>query len=155
MIKKKTKQPNRSRKAPTRTVVRRRGGIQSGGKMSRFEFLTGDVNWKDYGGKWYRRIDPHMYYLIEFINFLDATNELYDGKYKYVVTGEFIDLTPGSPWHKQIPNALSCYGESAETVTSELQILEAVHGYMGGDKEFLLTGNNADQMVADAKRRLS
>jgi hypothetical protein len=122
--------------------------------MSTYQFLTGDVNWKDYGGIWYRRIDPHMYYLIEFINFEDATGELLDGKYKYIVEGKFIDLTPGSPWHKQIPNALRCVGESIDRVTDELQLLEAVNGYMGGDKEFELYGNNAEQLVADAKRRL-
>jgi hypothetical protein len=95
-----------------------------------------------------------MYYVIEFINFLDATNELYDGKYKYVVTGEFVDLTPGSPWHKQIPNALAVVGETPGSVASELQLLEAVHIYMGGDKKFELFGNNADQLLAEAKRRL-
>jgi hypothetical protein len=141
-------------KSRKRIAIRRRGIASPETKMMRYEFLSGDVNWRTYGGKWYRRIDPHMYYVIEFINFLDATNELYDGKYKYVVTGEFVDLTPGSPWHKQIPNALAVVGETPGSVASELQLLEAVHIYMGGDKEFELFGNNADQLLAEAKRRL-
>lgn len=146
MIKKTIKPKTRKR-----TITRRRGIAVPSGKMQRFEFLTGDVNWKDYGGVWYRRIDPHIYYLIEFINFPNATGELYNGN-KYVVTGEIIDLNPGTPWYKEIPNATRSYDISD---TNELLTLEAVHGYMGGDREFAISGNNAEQLLADAKRRLS
>lgn len=138
-------------KTRKRVITRRRGGSTPQGRMQRFEFLTGDVNWKDYGGIWYRRTEPHIYYLIEFINFPNATGELYNGN-KYVVTGEIIDLNSGTPWYREIPNATRSYDISD---SNELQVLEAVHGYMGGDREFVLTGNNADQLLADAKRRLS
>lgn len=142
------------KKSATKTAKKR--GIRSyKTDMRRFETLTGDVNWREYGAVWYRRTEPHIYYLIEFINFLDATNELYNGKYKYVVTGSVIDLSPGSAWHNQIQHALPVVGKTISGVRNELEILDAVNIYMGGDNIFTLYGNNADQLMREAKQRLS
>ena len=120
--------------------------------MGRFEFLTGDVNWKDYGGKWYRRTGDHEYYVIEFINWEDATGEPHP-QGKYCVEVSSVDLSSGSAWSRNIPNALRCCGISRPH--NEVEVLEAVHCYMGGDRDLLSFGNNADRLLADAKRRYS
>jgi len=142
-----------ARKAPVHRVQKKpRKVVAPKPVMKNFEFLSGDLDWKDYGGKWYRHIGDDAYYLIEFINWPDATGELYHG-HKYVVIGKVIDLKPGSPWHREIPGALRCCGLTRKQATDEM-ILDAVDCSMGGDDIFLLHGNNANQLLADAKRRL-
>jgi len=40
-----------------------------------FEFLTGDVNWEDYGGKWFRRLSPQRFQVVEILCWEEATGE--------------------------------------------------------------------------------
>lgn len=75
-----------------------------------FEFLVGDVNWEDYGGKW---ISPKLnngdfdYWLVlEFINWLDATGELYDD-HEFLV--ELSAVSPEEAGDK-LDDAYSCNG---------------------------------------------
>ena len=148
MVIKSVKKPKITRKKPIKVSKRVV-------KSKNFQFLTGDVNWKDYGGKWFREIDPHEYYIIEFINWENATGEEFNHGNRYYVEGRLIDLSPGSSWHKNIKNALESYGiEKGEELT-EIMILEAVDGYMGGDRVYEELGNNAEKLLADCKRRMS
>ena len=45
--------------------------------MKKWVFLTGDVNWKQFGAKWFKidSYDDNYCYVIEIINFEDATGE--------------------------------------------------------------------------------
>lgn len=148
MTTKLVRKPKTIRKKPVK--VSRRVGTK------KFEFLTGDVDWKDYGGKWFRMLDPHVYYVIEFINWEDATGkERHPSGNKYYVQCNVIDLSPGSPWHKQIPNALKSAGWEHEKNIDEVMVLEAVEQYMGGDREYEKLGNNAEKLLADCKRAMS
>jgi hypothetical protein len=38
-----------------------------------FKWLTGDVNYTDHGGKWYRKVGPRNYHVIELMNWRDVT----------------------------------------------------------------------------------
>jgi hypothetical protein len=40
-------------KSRKRIAIRRRGIASPETKMMRYEVLSGDVNWRTYGGKWY------------------------------------------------------------------------------------------------------
>ena len=142
-------------------------------EMKSFRWLSGDVNWVNYGGKWYKRVEVsrfvdriwkvrlNSYHIIEFINFEDATGELYYGKYPYTIEVSYIDLA-FTPWHSQIGSALKCVGEEkyipnlisgkAEMMfKSDLPILEAVHCYMGGDRVWNDYGKNAYELLESAK----
>ncbi len=44
-------------------------------KFGSFTFLTGDMNYTDYGGKWYRKVAPGRYHVIELMNWADAVGE--------------------------------------------------------------------------------
>ena len=58
--------------------------------MTGWAFLTGDVNYKDYGGKWYRQVGDGLYHVIELINMVDAFGD--DVDFTYMVTLQEIDV---------------------------------------------------------------
>jgi hypothetical protein len=120
-------------------------------KTRGFKVLSGDVNWKEYGCTWYRSLGDGTYYILEFINFEDATGSLYNGN-KYCVRGSSIDLSPGGWSHDKISAALKCIG-SPKTRNPQV-ILDAIYCYSGGDMEFQIFGNNANELLAEGKRRL-
>jgi hypothetical protein len=122
-------------------------------EMKKYKFLSGDVNWKDYGGKWYRSLGDHIYFVVEFINFEDATGDLVDGN-KYAVIGASLDLTPGGCFADHFNSALDTLGWTMKSIDNELQLLEALYVYRGGDHEMTLRGNNADKLLAEVKRNL-
>ena len=124
-----------------------------------WKFLTGDVNHRKYGGIWYKPTDEKKvgiditmggkrfvvpvcsYYILEMVNFPDATGEKIAGK-TYYGSVSSIDLT-NEAWRQNIVRALDCYGwnNPGEPLTEQM-ILESVYGYMGGDKETERTSNN-------------
>jgi hypothetical protein len=134
-----------------------------------YHFLAGDVNHRQYGGTWYKKlgnsncdIDITMngkrfvvpvsdYHVLEMINFPDATGEQYQG-HNYVGTVSYIDLCCEA-WRKNIIRALDCCGWIDEnTPLTETMILEAVHSYMGGDKERVDSSNNYYELLSELKR---
>ena len=48
---------------------------------NKWEFLTGDCNYKEYGGKWYKEVNNRCYHVIELINMHEATGEENQPKY--------------------------------------------------------------------------
>ncbi len=54
---------------------------------------TGDVSPEDYGGKWYRRVAPGTYQVIELTNMDDACGRDNEGHDPYVVELSLVDLT--------------------------------------------------------------
>lgn len=114
-----------------------------------FQFLVGDLNWQEYGGKW---ISPELnngdwpYWLvIEFINFLDATGELLDGK-EYVV--EISAVSPEAAGKEQLQRALDCYGW--DNAPSKIMEVEALHGYGIAAHLWQASGNDADILLRNA-----
>ncbi len=137
-------------------------------EMKRYEFLTGDVNHRLYGGMWYKRLNNSNcdidittngkryvvpvsdYNLIETINFPEATNEKIDGK-NYYGQIVYIDLC-NEAWRKNILPALDCIGWNGKNEPlTETLILDAIMCYMSGDREFERTSNNYYEMLRELK----
>lgn len=121
-----------------------------------FQFLTGDVNWQEYGGKW---VSPRLnngdwdYWLvIEFINFLDATGEMIDGL-PFVI--EIAAVSPDAAGYDNVIQALESYGWSDQVEEKDdldpLLIVESLHGYGIAAHLWSAQGDDADIMLDMAK----
>jgi hypothetical protein len=136
----------------------------------KWQFLTGDVNWRDYGGKWYRvvdhsnKVDPkwhaplNAYHVLEFYNLEEATGDYNKKQGKYLVKVDLIDLGYDA-WRDRIPDALKTSGTSTGNLMKmtmqqrELHILEAMTYYSGGDRVYNTIGNNARKVMSAAMAR--
>jgi len=79
--------------------------------MTKWHFLTGDVNWSTYSGSWYRHISGRQYHVIELINLIDAMGD--DAECTYDVSLKLIDLDTVP--EKELDDALSSMGLDDET----------------------------------------
>ena len=127
--------------------------------MEKWVFLTGDVNWKQFGAKWFKinNYNDDYCYVIEIINFEDATGEKIkiDGvEYRYVGYLYTVLLDNESA----IKSALDSYGVTLEDL-KELtkkqkvkRIAETISSYgYPLDRECELYSNNADILLAELK----
>jgi len=140
----------------------------------KWHFLSGDMNWRLYGGQWYRMVDQsktmdpkwkcplNAYHVIEFHN---LEEEVGKGRYdeekgKYVAVCDSIDLSYEA-WREKIPAALKCGGHFTSLmklmkmpmIQRELLILEDMVGYSGGDRVYSMYGKNAREVLAEVMAR--
>ncbi len=127
--------------------------------MKKWVFLTGDVNWKQFGAKWFKidNYNDDYCYVIEIINFEDATGEKIkvDGvEYRYVGYLYTVLLDNESA----IKSALDLYGETLEDLKKLTKkqrikhIAEAISSYgYPIDRECELYSNNADILLTELK----
>ena len=127
--------------------------------MKKWVFLTSDVNWKQFGAKWFKinSYDDDYCYVIEIINFEDATGEkikVDDKEYTYVGLLYTVLLDNESA----IKSALDSYGETLEDLKGLTKkqrikrIAEAISSYgYPLDRECELYSNNADTLLAELK----
>ena len=127
--------------------------------MQKWVFLTGDVNWKQYGAKWFKieNYNDDYCYVIEIINFEDSTGEkikVDDKEYTYVGLLYTVLLDNESA----IKSALDSYGVTLEELKGLTKkqrikhIADAISSYgypMDRDEE--LYSNNADTLLAELK----
>ena len=97
----------------------------------------------------YKRIGKKEYEIIEEID----VSYLDDFKEKYLFQKQYIDLNCDA-WKSQIDYALDCCGWiKKDQKPTELQILEAVYRYMGGDPcgygDGSISGNNRKEVLRD------
>jgi hypothetical protein len=112
--------------------------------MSKFCFLTGDVNYLDYGGKWYRKVSPTRFHIIELLNMWDATGDTNQEKY-------YVSLCEVDTTSSQLKVAYECSGvESSEA--SELEKAGALHDYGAVAPLNTWAGSNANKLISQAKR---
>ena len=118
----------------------------------KLKFLTGDINWREYGAKW---ISPRQhngdwpYWLVvEFINLEDATGELYEGN-KYAVT--ISAISPEAAGLDNLHKAAECCGvdEIPEDDETKVQLLSdyGVQAQLG-----VFDGNNATKLMKQARK---
>ncbi len=112
------------------------------GISSVFRFLTGDVNWVDYGGKWYRKVADTRYHVIDLTNMWDATGD--ESSPKYNVSMLEVDIT--SP---QLKNAMSGYDEDLQD--NELVKVDALATYGAGAPLWTEYGSNYKKLLAEAR----
>ncbi len=127
--------------------------------MQKWVFLTGDVNWKQFGAKWFKidSYDDDYCYVIEIINFEDATGEKIkdeNGEYTYVGLLYTVLLDNESA----IKSALETYGETLEDLKGLTKkqrvkrIAEAISSYgYPMDRDCEICSNNADTLLAELK----
>lgn len=115
-----------------------------------FKFLVGDVNWKDYGGKWYKPVaGTTRYHIIEFTNMDEACGRDNDGCPPYVVELSEVDTD-----NDQLEDAMRCCGfDDAEYQRDSPAAAEALHSY-GAKSPLWESGatGNAFKALAAAKR---
>jgi hypothetical protein len=127
--------------------------------MEKWVFLTGDVNWRQYGAKWFKidNYNDDYCYVIEIINFEDATGEKIkiDGvEYRYAGMLYTVLLDNQSA----IKSALETYGETISDIVGLSRVKRVQHiaevlssyGYPV-DQEYIGYSNNADTLLAELK----
>lgn len=116
--------------------------------MSKFHFLTGDINFTLYGGKWYRKVSGTCYHVIELINMWEATGE--EDQNKYHVSLAEIELQ-NIPTHEIESAWASCGWDESRKPENALQVVEAVHDYGCYAPMGNYNGNNYKNLLKQAK----
>lgn len=117
----------------------------------RFTFLTGDVNWLDYGGKWISQVlnngEFDFWLVRELVNMEDACGNTSNGKYlctlSVVSPSEFKDFDAAfrsCGWEDMTPENLS-----------DKDKVEIIHSYSGGSQEWSDYGSNYKKLFQQCK----
>lgn len=126
-----------------------------------FKFLTGDVNFTDYGGKWCKRIAARRYLVIELLNWEDSIGSDAAGMPTYNVTLSEIDLdsTDVRGPLRSCGYVLASDGsiiqeyDGSEVCSREhtdLCLVEACHGYGARSQLSDASGNNYRSLIRAA-----
>lgn len=114
-------------------------------ELNGYEFLSGDLDWRQYGAKWYKyHPGDDWATVIELVNMRDAVDEHYPQK--YMVTVQSVGWSDG----KELRRALETIGEEHQKNPSVGMKIEAMHAYGGNDLISDDYGNNAKEMVEAA-----
>lgn len=116
--------------------------------MKVFRFLTGDVDWKVYGAKWYKRIAPGIYHIIELANMKENLGD--EATYTYYVTLHEVNLNIVNK--ERISEALSCCGVFGDREEPhELEVIDALDSYGITAPLAEWSGNNYKKLLKAAK----
>ncbi len=120
----------------------------------RLKFLTGDVNWKKYGGQFVTKKlsnGEFDYWLVaDFMNFHDATGAYDNDKYVVIISV----VSPQEAGKENIKEAKESYGLEDEKI-GDLFLVEILHSYGIKSNVWQCTGNNADKLMKKARKELS
>jgi hypothetical protein len=122
----------------------------------RFTFLTGDVNWIDYGGKWISQKltngEFDYWLVLELINMNDACGRDNEGQPKYTV-----ELCAVSPTQAagELDKALESDGmdRTNENASNPVFQVECLHSYGVSAHLWSGNGNNAHKLIREAKHK--
>jgi hypothetical protein len=124
----------------------------------RFKFLTGDVNWMDYGGKWVSNKlnngEFDYWLVIELINMDDACGRDNKGQPKYCV--ELCAVSPSQAGENLNAAIRSC-GYAPEDNNGKimevtpLMAVEMLHSYGTSGHLWSSQGNNAHRLLREAR----
>jgi len=117
-----------------------------------WKWLTGDVNFTDYGGSWYRKIDDLRYHVIRLDNWEDMAGAD-ASEYTYNVTLSEVNLGDAD----QLQAAMKSCGWEDGTddygnPLPDLAKVDAMHGFGARAHLGEWNGNNYRKMLAEAKR---
>ena len=122
--------------------------------MVRFKFLTGDVNYTTYGGKWISNPqhngDFTYYFVIELMNWAEMVGERDAPEDTYNVCLSVV--SPEQAGEENMQAAYSCMGIEDMPVSPEMQV-EALHGYTGGVTVWQENGDNWKSLMKQAKKQ--
>ena len=131
-------------------------------KKFRFRFLTGDVNFTDYGGKWWRSVGDRRFHVLELSNMDDLCGKDNAGQPPYLLELTEVDLDTADlegalrscgfvqrdgAIVNEYDGAIVAEGKDVDAV-----LVEAVHGY--GQKAPLhsVASRNWRRAFAEARR---
>ncbi len=120
----------------------------------RFQFLTGDVDWKSYGGKWISKKlnngDFDYWLVLDFINMEEATGEtIPDGKYVVSIQA----VSPQEAGDKNLKSAFECIGVYPGEGATDLQKVLALAEYGVYAVLWSKSGNNYKKLLKEARYR--
>ena len=111
----------------------------------KFHWLTGDVNFREYGGTWVRRDDDTNFTIIEMVNMEDATGDISNGKYLAIVSEIYID----DPVRNA--EALKGCGWTLQEAMEDIRLLIEAHSSYGSNTIGSRYGNNFYALLKWAK----
>lgn len=126
-----------------------------------FKFLTGDMNFTDYGGKWCKRVGPRRYHVIELINWSEAGDGAVAEYGRYNVTLREVDLTAidcaeslrSCGWELASDGSI-IEEHGGDTVCdaagADLALVECCHGYGAAAPLTDASGNNYRALIRAA-----
>lgn len=121
----------------------------------KFRFLTGDVNWLAYGGKWVsskqNNGDFDYWLVLDFVNMEEACGSDNDGKPKYHV--ELCAVSPHEAGETGLASAFECCGVPEDAKQNPLCQVEALHSYGISAHLWQADGKNAHKLLREAKRQ--
>lgn len=121
----------------------------------RFKFLTGDVNWQDYGGKFISRKlnngDFDYWIVMEVLNWYDAVGEreAKEGGSKYNVS--LSAVSPQEAGKDQLEQAFNSY--DSEVLNDPLAQVEALGSYGIKAPLWNMNGNNLGKLMREARKQ--
>ena len=122
----------------------------------RFTFLTGDVNWQDYGGKFVsKRLNNgefDYWLVIEVINMLDATGEDTGGKYAV----SLLSVSPSEAGEDNLKKAFESCGldaeDQADLRANPLVQVEVLSSYGIYAQLQSIGGNNLSKLMREIRK---
>ena len=120
-----------------------------------FRFLTGDMNWQDYGGKWYREIpgtNSLRFHIMELMNWNEHES---DPENTYHCDLSVVDL--GEIPEDTLKSSLSYCGWESDTELDKdpkvatLMAIEACHGAGAKAPVWQDSGNNYRALMQEAR----
>lgn len=122
----------------------------------KFKFLTGDINWQEYGGKFVsKRLNNgefDYWLVIEVINIHDATGE--ESADKYAVS--LLSVSPSEAGEENLRKAFECCGldseDQAELRANPLVQIEALTDYGIYAQLKSIGGNNLSKLMREIRK---
>jgi len=120
------------------------------------QFLTGDIDWLTYGGKW---VSPRLnnedfdYWLvIDFVNMDEACGLDNERQPKYIA--EVSAVSPDAAGPENLERAIACCGFPEDMELTDLAKVEALHTYGILALCDTFEGNNGHKVLRQAKQAL-
>lgn len=120
----------------------------------KFKFLTGDINWQEYGGKFVSKKlnngEFDYWLIIEVINMLDATGD--ESAEKYAVS--LLSVSPQEAGADNIAKAFECCGiePTADFASNPLVQAEALLSYGVYAQLKTTGGNNLSKLMREIRK---
>jgi hypothetical protein len=92
--------------------------------MKDWAFLTGDINWEDYGGTWFRNLRDGVYILLRFENMDEACGRDNEGYDTYLCDVLQVDLNTLP--ETELQSALQCCGIDLDEIEEQHQEIAKV-----------------------------
>ena len=117
-----------------------------------FDFLTGDVDWRDYWGKW---ISPRMnngdwdYWLVIEINNVEGCS--WEANPTHIVS--LSAVSPQAAGEEHVAQALASCGPDDVASADDEMIVEALHAYGISAMLWHAEGHDPDKLLEEAKQQ--